>query len=183
MAPAGPSPAGGDGSDGTAALRTLRHRPPAAAKAPLDPLDLDPDFDALAWRAVRGDGFNAYLGPAAFARAGEDTWYGALTLERQHINVGGVCHGGVLMSLADITMGTATFEAGGGHPCATIEMNSHFVAAAKAGQPLVCRATQVRRTSGLSFMAAELAAGGRLVLRASGIWKYLSSRSAGQSGP
>ena len=80
-------------------------------------------------------------------------------------------------------MGTATYEAGDSHPCATIEMDCHFVAAAKEGRPLVARAAQIRRVSGLSFMECTLESGGRQVMRASGVWKYLTSRAPGQTGP
>ncbi|MGF1551627.1 MAG: PaaI family thioesterase [Paracoccaceae bacterium] len=147
----------------------------------------DDGLDALPWRTIRGEGFNAHLGPVEIARrggnGGDDAWIGRLDLDPRHINVGGVCHGGVLMSLADITMGTATYEAGGGHPCATIEMDCHFLAAAKRGQRLLAVATQLRRVRGLSFMECRLEAGGRPVMRASGLWKYLDSRAPGQSGP
>jgi uncharacterized protein (TIGR00369 family) len=143
-------------------------------------MDYDPD---LPWRRVRGEGFNAHLGVVEIARAGEAEGHAALPIEDHHINVGGVCHGGVLMALADIAMGTSTFEAGGGHPCATIEMNCHFLAAAKRGQRLMARTRQLRRVRELSFMECELWAGGRQVMRASGLWKYLASRAPGAAGP
>ncbi|MEM9782099.1 MAG: PaaI family thioesterase [Pseudomonadota bacterium] len=149
----------------------------------LDPTGEDPPVDTLPWRSVRGTGFTPHIGPVEIARAGAAVWYARLTLDRRHINVGGVCHGGVLMTLADIAMGTATYEAGGGHPCATIQLDTHFIAAAKQGQVLWCRARQLRLVRGLSFMTAELAAGDRLVMRASGVWKQLDSRKPGQSGP
>jgi uncharacterized protein (TIGR00369 family) len=140
--------------------------------------------DSLPWRTVRGEGFNAHAGPAEIARAGQNEWHAYITVEARHINVGGVCHGGVILWLADVTMGTATFEAGDGHPCATIEMDCHFLAAAKKGERLMCRATQLRRVRGLSFMSCELWSGGRQVARASGLWKYLESRSPGsKTGP
>ncbi|MEO0821256.1 MAG: PaaI family thioesterase [Pseudomonadota bacterium] len=142
------------------------------------------EFDeALPWRQVRGTGFNAHIGPVTIARAGEAEWHAYIDLDPRHINVGGVCHGGVLMSLADIAMGTATYESAGGHPCATIEMDCHFIAAAKKGQRLLASARQLRRVRGLSFMEASLFAGGRMTMRASGLWKYLESRTPGQSGP
>ncbi|MEM6973953.1 MAG: PaaI family thioesterase [Pseudomonadota bacterium] len=151
--------------------------------SPLDPAGMDPALDSLPWRRVRGTGFTPHVGPVEFARAGSDVWYGRLTLDQRHINVGGVCHGGVLLTLADITMGTSTYEAGGGHPCATIQLDTHFVAAAKQGQVLYCRAHQIRLVRGLSFMEAGLASGGRLVMRVSGVWKQLDSRKPGESGP
>ncbi|MEM6679799.1 MAG: PaaI family thioesterase [Pseudomonadota bacterium] len=143
------------------------------------PEDLDP---ALPWRSVQGTGFNSLVGPFEIARDG-DAWIARLTLEDRHINVGGVCHGGVLMTMADIAMGTATFEAGERHPCATIEMDCHFLAAAKHGQTMLCEARQLRRARSLSFMGCTIWSGGRQVLRGSGIWKYLDSRGPGQSGP
>jgi acyl-coenzyme A thioesterase PaaI-like protein len=88
----------------------------------------------------------------------------------------------MLLSLADVAMGAATFAAGGGHPCATIQLESQFVTAAKHGQRLVALATQLRRTRELSFMQCEIWGGGRQVMRASGVWKYLSSRAPASGG-
>lgn len=134
----------------------------------------DPD---LPWRNIRSEGFNAQIGPVRFASLGEGRWAATLVLDTRHVNTGGVCHGGVLLSLADIAMGAATFEAGAGHACATIQMDSHFLAAARAGQRLVAAATQLRKVRELSFMQCEVWAEDRRVLRASGTWKYLSNRA------
>ncbi len=139
-------------------------------------MEYDPD---LPWREVRGEGFNAHIGPIRFAPLGERRWCAALEIDGRHVNVGGVCHGGVLLSLADVAMGASTFAAGDGHPCATIQLDGQFLAAAKAGQRLLAEATQLRRVRELSFMACEIRAGGRQVMRAGGIWKYLSSRAPG----
>jgi len=142
-------------------------------------MDYDPD---LPWRDIRGEGYNAHIGPIRFAPLGGRRWCASLVLDARHINVGGVCHGGVLLSLADVAMGASTFAAGDGHPCATIQLDGHFLAAAKEGQRLVAVATQLRRVRELSFMACEIWAEGRHVMRASGTWKYLSSRSPGATG-
>lgn len=134
------------------------------------------DDPAPLWREILGEGFNRHIGPIRFARVGDTEWRAMLELDARHLNRGGVCHGGVLMTLADVAMGAASFEAAGGHPCATIEMNSHFLAAAKPGAALEARSRQLRRVKTLSFMDCEVWSGGRQVLRASGIWKYLDSR-------
>lgn len=133
----------------------------------------------LPWREIRGEGFNAHIGPIRFAELGESRWCASLVLDARHINVGGVCHGGALLSLADVAMGAATFAAGGQHPCATIQMDAHFLAAARAGERLLALATQLRKVRQLSFMQCEIWAEGRQVMRASGTWKYLSSRAPG----
>ena len=139
-------------------------------------MEYDPN---LPWRDVRGEGYNALIGPIRFASLGGNQWCATVVLDARHINVGGVCHGGMLLSLADVAMGASTFAAGGGHPCATIQMDSHFLAAAKAGQRLLAVATQLRKVRELSFMQCEVWAEGRQVMRASGTWKYLASRAPG----
>ncbi|MEM6623428.1 MAG: PaaI family thioesterase [Pseudomonadota bacterium] len=135
-------------------------------------MDLDP---ALAWRTVSDDAFNSHIGPIRFARTGENRWQSRLELQPHHMNLGGVCHGGVYMTLSDTTMGIAAHEASQGKRSATIDYQSHFLAAAKLGQTLVCTARANRVVSGLAFMECELEAGGRLCMRASGIWKALTS--------
>lgn len=139
--------------------------------------------DSLPWRTIRGEGFNRTVGPVRFARAGENEWHACLEIEDRHINSGGVCHGGVLLTLADIAMGAASFEAADRHPCATIEMGGHFLAATKRGQLALAVARQERGVRDLSFMSSVVYAGGRPVMRASGIWKYLASKAAGAAGP
>ena len=135
-------------------------------------MDLDP---ALEWRDVAGSGFNRHIGPIRFAEREPGRYVAALTLRDIHINIGGVCHGGVLLSLADIAMGASTYAAGGNRPCATIDLDAKFIAAAKEGQTLVAETRQLRLVRALSFMECEIEAGGRLVMRAGGIWKYLET--------
>lgn len=140
------------------------------------------DSAELDWRDLRPTGFNAYVGPMRFAEAGEGLWYAALDLDARHMNVGGVCHGGVYMTLADVAMGAAAYEAGGRHPCATIDFQAHFLAAAKQGQTLLAAARLNRLVSGVAFMQCELTAGGRRCMAASGIWKFLTSRKPALPG-
>lgn len=136
------------------------------------------DFDeSLPWREIRSSGFNGHIGPMHFARAGETTWQARLQLDARHINNGGVCHGGVYMSLADVAMGAASSQLADRNPCATIDFSAHFLAAAKEGQTLVAHVRLNRRVSGVSFMECEIWAGGRKCLHASGIWKDLSERA------
>jgi len=136
-------------------------------------MDID---ETLNWREIRSKGFNGHIGPIRFATVDAATWQGVLTLDERHINSGGVCHGGVYMTLCDVTMGAASFQAGGSKPCATIDFSAHFIAAAKQGQTLLATARLNRLVSGICFMDCEIWAGGRKCATASGIWKFLSDR-------
>lgn len=142
-------------------------------------MQYDPD---LPWRQVRGEGFNAHIGPIDFAPLGPGRWCASVVVDARHVNVGGVCHGGMMLSLADVAMGASSFAASDGHPCATIQLDAHFLAAARPGQRLVAVATQLRQVRELSFMACEIWAEGRPLMRASGVWKYLASRAPGATG-
>lgn len=135
-------------------------------------------LNSLDWRVLRPSGFNARSGPMYFASAGEGAWYLKVDLDERHMNHGGFCHGGALLTFADTAMGTAAYEAAGRRFCATISLQSQFIAVAKQGQTLIVHATLDRMAGGLAFMQAELHAGGRLCMRASGVWKLLASARA-----
>ena len=136
-------------------------------------MDYDPDLN---WKIVDDKGFNSHIGPLRYART-EDRWLGAIELADQHINFGGVCHGGVYMALADVTMGIAAHSVVERQKCATIDFQAHFLAAAKKGQVLMCAARLNRSVGGIIFMESELWASGRQCMRASGIWKVLAKTS------
>ena len=125
------------------------------------------------WRQISDGGFNSHIGPISFARTGEAAWQGRLELAQKHMNLGGVCHGGVYMALADVAMGIAAHEVLEGRG-ATIDLDAHFLAAAKLGQILVADVQLGRAVSGIVFLRATLSAGGREVMTASGIWKRLN---------
>ena len=136
------------------------------------------EFDpGLNWKHVQDNGFNSHIGPVRYAR-GEDCWYCAVELVQRHMNFGGVAHGGVLMALADVTMGIGAHSTAGRQRCATIDFEAHLLAAAKRGQMLLCQARLNRIVSGVIFMESQLWAGGRQCMRASGIWKILSRAGA-----
>ncbi|MFT6775908.1 MAG: hypothetical protein ACJA1L_003631 [Paracoccaceae bacterium] len=131
---------------------------------------------ALKWYQIEHSGFIGLIGPVMIARSGEAEWRFALDVTAQHLNMGGVCHGGASLTLLDTGMGAAVYESAGRKRCATIQLDSHFIAAAKEGQRMEGVARIIRRTEELAFVEGELFAGGRQTMRASGVWKYLSER-------
>lgn len=137
----------------------------------------------LDWIDYNPKGFNLYVGPFNIARLAEDRFYMMLPIREDHLNQGGVVHGGVSMTLADNGMGVAAFVSGG-NPASTIEFSAKFVAAAKLGAPLYGEAVIERRTRDLCFVSAELWSGGRKTLIASGVWKYITPKVRGDGwGP
>jgi acyl-CoA thioesterase len=92
-----------------------------------------------------------------------------LTVCREHMNPYGVVHGGVIASLIDYAMGGAlTSSLHAGERCATMEIQTHYLAAVAAGG-LRADARVVERTRRTAVLEARVHADGeRLVAHATG---------------
>jgi acyl-coenzyme A thioesterase PaaI-like protein len=122
-------------------------------------------------------GFNNFVGP--FYRL-PDPEEGrarqfALVVGEKHMNASGTVHGGMLMTLADMSMGhTARLETGarGG---STVSLNCDFVGPGRLHDVIVSRVRVTRRARTMVFLTAELFAGDRPILVATGLWKLLGA--------
>ncbi|WP_299451857.1 PaaI family thioesterase [uncultured Pigmentiphaga sp.] len=99
-----------------------------------------------------------------------------LDVQAHHCNSWQVCHGGVLMTMLDAAMATAARslhpEMRGG---ATVDMTTSFVRPGEGN--LVAYGNCYHRSSTMAFCDAEVRdAGGGLVARASGTFKYIKKR-------
>ena len=94
-------------------------------------------------RLPEGLGFTDSLQPI-YRRVVDNEISLGLVVAKQHINTMGLCHGGVLMTLADVTAATGANLAQGvmaGSP--TINLNIDFISAARQGQWLQAQAEHV----------------------------------------
>ena len=81
-----------------------------------------------------GLGFSDYLQPSYRRIEGDDISFG-IVVQIQHGNTMGICHGGVLMTLADIAAANGVNVKRGTYgPCPTINLAVDFVSAARIGQ-------------------------------------------------
>ncbi|PWR19035.1 PaaI family thioesterase [Zavarzinia compransoris] len=120
-------------------------------------------------------GFLGLIGPVRTEKPDGSHWVFSFTVGDQHLNPGGVCHGGMLMSFADHVLGTVVWEAIGYKPCSTITLNCDFATAAKPGDQVEGEATITRITKSLVFVRGQLTVRGHVVLQANGIWKVLGA--------
>ena len=100
---------------------------------------------------------------------------GFRVLER-HCNQGGIVHGGMLMTFADVVLGTAAWRRTG-RPTVTVRMVVDFVAPAHLGDWVEGTAELSRETESLIFVEGELRANGRTILTSSGIFKTIEPRA------
>jgi len=137
----------------------------------------DPAFDPLAhgWRVLPERGFPVLLG-RFFSKQVDDVWRYGFVAEQRHLNIGGVVHGGMLMTFMDDMLGFTVWEAAGRKPVSTIQLNNRFVSPARAGEFVECVPRLERMARSVTFIRGELLVGDRLVMAADGVWKLLGQR-------
>lgn len=115
--------------------------------------------------------FNSFVGPF-YVRAEGGNLHAMFEVKPHHLNHGGVLHGGMLMTFADMLLGKAA-RAVEPKPCATISLNCDFVAAARLGEWVRGTSRVVRKTRSILFLSGEVFTGERTILTASGLWKVI----------
>lgn len=124
------------------------------------------------WRALPGAALPAGIG-MPWAKRHDGQWrYGLLTVGA-HANPQGAVHGGVLMTFLDHGLSMLAWEAAARAPCATIQLNGHFLEAVAPGAFVELRGEVVRRTRALVFVRGSLSVASRDVVAADGIWRVL----------
>jgi uncharacterized protein (TIGR00369 family) len=137
---------------------------------------IPPAFDpsAAGWKPIPSDGYPALIGPFLTRREDGGRRYGFVA-EARHINLGGVVHGGMLMSFADDVLGMTVWEAAGRKPCTTVQLNTQFIAPVKRGEFVEGRAEVMRATRTVVFVRGMLTVGDRTIVHADGVWKILGA--------
>jgi len=99
--------------------------------------------------------------------------------EQRHCNPAGIVHGGMLMTVADMTAGFCTaMNAGIDKFMPTVNMTFDFVASGNVGDWIEGRSEIMKITRSLAFTTVDLSAAGNRLIRASCIMKIPSATAA-----
>ena len=134
------------------------------------------------WTALAiGGRFVALNGPLYGRRDGGDLLMGFRVAEG-HVNPIGVCHGGMLMSFADMLLPVAALKQSdlGDRFLPTVSLSADFLAPAMLGAWVEGRARVLRKTRNLVFVEALATADGVPILRTNGIFKIGRSMPLGR---
>lgn len=129
-------------------------------------------LNAGGWRQRSLPGFAGLVGPL-LTRKEEGGWAYGLVATQQHTNPAGFVHGGLLTTLIDHALSAIAWEALERRPCVTVQLDTHFLSAAREGQFLEARGRVVRATSSLVFMQGCIAIAGSEIVIASAVLKVL----------
>ena len=117
------------------------------------------------------DTFIGLVGPIYY-RVLRDRTETKLLLERRHVNPMGSAHGGLLMTVMDITLGsTAGASVGFGGVYPTVQLSCSFLAAAMMGEELRGEAEVQRMTKTLAFVSGRLRVNDRIIMIASSVFR------------
>lgn len=119
--------------------------------------------------------FNALVGPLYERRLGENVSIG-LVIEDKHTNSRGICHGGVLATLADLALGYAMLAKSGDSgdkrqgSFLTVHLSVDYAGAAKVGDWIESQVEIQRVGARLAFANCYLLANDKPIVRASAIF-------------
>lgn len=144
---------------------------------------MDKDTDYFERKRNPGDSYRLFdaedpheinTGPF-YWRKREDRLRFAFQAEPKHCNSGGVIHGGLLMTFADLMMcGTAT-EGTSDRGVFTVSFNAEFMASGLDGELIKARAEVVRRTGQMVFVRGEIYTDDRVILTCSSVLKRIKA--------
>ena len=127
------------------------------------------------WRKLESDGFNGVVGPYWVRGDGANKTLG-LIVEERHANVHlGTIHGGVVMTFADIALGSGAAQLLGERRfnCVTASLNTQFVSVAKVGEFISCKPEVIRQSRQLIFIRGLIQVEEKIIASVEGIWKVL----------
>lgn len=119
------------------------------------------------------DPFELHCGPF-FDRGAPGPRHQAFRVDERHVNLQGICHGGMLLTFADSAMGLAAWDATDRAPCVTVSMQATFVRPARHGELVEVTPEIVRRTRELIFLRGDFKVGGELIATVTSVWKLLA---------
>jgi uncharacterized protein (TIGR00369 family) len=122
-------------------------------------------------RLARLSPFNELVGPLyQRSRAGAELSVG-LRIEKKHTNSRGICHGGVMATLADLALGYAVHaKTEGKTPYVTAQLSIDYAGAARIGDWLESVVEIQRVGARLAFANCYLVVEERRIVRASAIF-------------
>lgn len=118
------------------------------------------------------DPFEIHLGPIYEIGEGADRSYG-LEVDARHVNRREVMHGGMMMTLADATLGQLALDLSEGALCVTLNMQAQFLAPVPLGSFITVKPELTRRTRAMLFIRGDYRVDGQIVMTAASVWKRI----------
>ena len=94
-------------------------------------------------------------------------------IEKNHLNMAGITHGGYIASIIDAGAGTGAHRSTDGKPCVTVSLDIKFIGSTVLGDEIIGFTKIQKITNSMVFLICHLECKGKIIATASGIWKIL----------
>lgn len=122
----------------------------------------------------RGGQFIQMIGPLYYRLPEQGCSIIALRIEEKHLNIRGIAHGGMLVTLADSALGIAlSMSRTPPQPMVTVNLTTDFVDSAHAGDWVEAHVDIQRIGKRMAFANCYLHVGEKRILRASGVFALM----------
>jgi uncharacterized protein (TIGR00369 family) len=126
----------------------------------------------------QGLGFNDALAPV-YIKVDDKGWTCGFHVAEHHLNPAGICHGGVLMTLVDLTMaGMIGHHINQMLGVFTVNLNVDFLAPGRLGDWLEFHCHHLHTTKVLATVSGVLVGPAGIVARANGIFRLPKAAQA-----
>ena len=132
------------------------------------PSDPPPGFEESTNRGP----FTSHNGPFFHKTLPDGSFFHGFRAVERHCNGMGIVHGGLVTAFADGLMGTAVWRATD-IAALTIRLNADFLSIARVGDWVEGTARISRATRSVAFAEAEIYAGTRAVMHATGVFRLM----------
>ena len=141
-------------------------------------VDLEAELITHGWEKIHTGGFTHEVGPF-WRREIEGQLEIGLIVESRHCNNHlGTLHGGMVMTFADIALGSGAAKRLGEPRFngVTASLNMQFVAVAHVGEFISCKPEVIHQGKQMFFMRGLIVTDKKIVASCEGIWKLLSRK-------
>ena len=127
------------------------------------------DFEQLSIKP----GFMKHNGGLLFREISKNEYEFKTKIDKNHLNMAGITHGGYIASIIDAGAGTGAHKSTNGKPCVTISLDIKFIGSTVLGDDITGFTKIQKVTNSMVFLICHLQCKGKLIATASGIWKIL----------
>jgi acyl-coenzyme A thioesterase PaaI-like protein len=120
------------------------------------------------------EGFIGHNGPYFWRKNAAGAFEFGFLTDARHGNPNGVLHGGAVLGFLDTILGYAVAHAAQ-RRCATVSLDSRFIAAVAPGAWVDGRTTMRKVTRSFAFVDAEAFAGDKLLATAAAVFRVFES--------
>tara|TARA_B100000427_G_scaffold60149_1_gene47361 strand:- start:2169 stop:2594 length:426 start_codon:yes stop_codon:yes gene_type:complete len=118
-------------------------------------------------------GFMKHNGGLLFREISKNEYEFKTIIDKNHLNMAGITHGGYIASIIDAGAGTGAHKSANGKPCVTVSLDIKFISPTILGNEIRGFTKIQKVTSSMIFLVCHLECKRNLIATATGIWKIL----------